>query len=342
MGMNEPRNERLENILASIHRHERFLIATHVRPDGDAIGSLLALTFMLRRLGKTADPFCQDMTPSGQEFLPGVESISHRILQPSLYEVAILVDCGDLMRVGESLVGSIRSIPLLINIDHHISGEPFGDIYWLEPGASSTCEMLYDLSLVLPLDLDNQIATQLYTGLITDTGSFRFANTSKRVLEIAAVLVSAGAKPAYIAGQIYDSLSPQTLRLLSMMLSTLAFHVDGRLATAELTQKMFVETTSSPADSEGFINHLRSVKSVELAMLFREDENGVVHVSMRSKGNADVATFARRFGGGGHQHAAAFRVSGAMDEIRSRCTEEAILYLERSGGEESASKAAMR
>jgi phosphoesterase RecJ-like protein len=200
--MNEPLNLTINRIVASIREHERFLVATHVRPDGDAIGSLLALTYMLRRLGKTADPYCQDDTPEPHRFLAGADRIYHRVPQSAHYDVAILVDCADFMRVGESLAESIHRIPQVVIVDHHVSSEPFGDIYWVEPTASSTCEMLYDLSLHLSIVLNPQIAAQIYTGLITDTGSFRFANTTKRALEIAVDLVSAGAQPAYSAGQI--------------------------------------------------------------------------------------------------------------------------------------------
>jgi phosphoesterase RecJ-like protein len=338
--MTELKNGTIEKVAATIHRHDRFLVATHVRPDGDAIGSLLGLTFMLRRLGKIADPYCENETPAAQEFLPGARGISHRVSRPSSYDVAILVDCGDFLRVGETLAGSIREIPLLINIDHHVSSEPFGDVYWVDPKASSTCEMLYDLSVRLPVELDPEIASQLYTGLITDTGSFRFANTSRRALEIAVSLVSAGAQPAYIAEQVYDSNSPMAVRLLARSLSTVVFLAGDRLATAELTQKMFIETGTSAADSEGFINHLRSVRSVDMAMMFREDRNGVVHVSMRSKGMVDVATFAQKHGGGGHRHAAAFRVPGSISAVRNRFTQEAIEYLGCFDGENSQGVAA--
>jgi phosphoesterase RecJ-like protein len=326
--MNELAQGRIiREIVSSIHEHKRFLIASHIRPDGDAVGSALALTFMLRKLGKQADPYCQDPVPPGQEFLPGVDLIRHALPVASSYDAAILVDCGEFSRVGSALSESIRQIPFLINIDHHVSKAPFGNIYWVEPSASSTCEMLYDLSLNLPLSLDPEIASQLYTGLLTDTGSFRFTNTTKRVLEIATSLVSAGAKPAYIAQQVYDSASPQRLRLLARVLATVSFFADDRLATAELSRKMFTETATSAVDSEGFINHLRSIKQVEMAMIFREEKDGPINVSMRSKGSVDVATFAQTYGGGGHRQAAAFRVPGTLETVRAEYTGKALDYL---------------
>jgi len=326
--MNEQHSEYTGKIVAAIHEHRSFLIAAHVRPDGDAAGSLLALTFMLRQLGKEAVAFTRDPLPPNLEFLPGAEAISHEWTQPSSpYEVAILVDCGELHRVGAPFDEAVRQIPLLINIDHHISNAPFGDLYWVDPSASSTCEMLYHLSLGLQVSLDADIASQLYTGVLTDTGCFRFSNTNRGVLELAARLIGAGARPHYIAERIYDSAPAQQLHLLGQVLSTVAFYADNRLATAELTRKMLAETDTTPADSEGFINHLRSVKSVELAMLFREDKDDLINVSMRSKGRVDVAALAQRFKGGGHRNAAAFKTSGPMEAVRRRFTEEALNHL---------------
>ena len=187
--------------------------------------------------------------------------------------------------------------------------------------------MLYDLALALPVALDPDIASQLYLGLLTDTGSFRFANTNQRVLEIATNLVAAGAMPDAIAQQVYDSASPQRLRLLATVLSSVFFASEDRLAAAMLTQNMFAETGTSPDDSDGFINHLRSVKSVEMAMLFREESHDLTHVSLRSKGEVDVASFAKRYHGGGHRRAAAFRMSGAAADIGQELTAAAERYL---------------
>lgn len=325
--MNDAKSSVIRDVQLAIEQHQRFAVATHVRPDGDAIGSLLGMTFMLRKLGKEVHPYCQDSVPEPQRFLSGSQEIRHTIEEPSFYDASILVDCGGFLRVGNTLADSIGKIPFLINIDHHLNDVPFGDIFWVTPSASSTCEMLYYLCRQLRLTLDPDIATQLYTGLLTDTGSFRFSNTNQQVLEIASELVAAGAQPAYIAEQLYESASPESVQLLARVLATIVFSSDSRLATAALTQDMFAETRTSPEDSEGFINHLRAVKSVDLAMLFREDNNGLVHVSMRSKGEVDVAALAKRHGGGGHRNAAACRISGTLQTISSKLTQEALDYL---------------
>lgn len=326
MGM--ARSDRIQEVVQAILANQRFIVTTHVRPDGDALGSLLAMAFMLRRLGKQVDMYCQDPMPHLYAFLPGADSVIQGVPPNTHHDAAILVDCGDLLRVGPQLAEKIRELPMLINIDHHVSSESFGHACWVESSASSTCEMLFDLFEHLPAAIDPEIATQLYTGLLTDTGSFRFSNTNKRVLEIASKLVEAGADPARIAERVFDSALPQTLKLLARVLSTVSFHADNELATAKLSLGMFAETSTTPAESEGFINHLRSVEPVRMAMLFREDESGVIHVSTRSKGSVDVAAFAQRHGGGGHKRAAAFRVRGGIDEVRREFTQQAVRYLE--------------
>jgi phosphoesterase RecJ-like protein len=192
--------------------------------------------------------------------------------------------------------------------------------------------MLYDLAMSIPLALDCDVATCLYTGLMTDTGSFRFSNTTERVLEVARDLVRSGADPSYIAEQVYDSSSPEQLKLLSQVLTSVRFLARDRLVTAELSQKMLLETSTSAADSESFINHLRSVRPVEIAMLFKEEKDGLINVSMRSKGMVDVATFAQRLGGGGHRHAAAFRVRGHLNDVRLQVTQKALEYLNHGAG----------
>ncbi len=306
----------------------RFAVATHVRPDGDAVGSVLALTTMLRLLGKNADAFCEDPPPPGHDFLAGIDEIRRTWDDSVSYDAAVLVDCGEFNRVGSVLADGLARVPVLVNIDHHVNLNPFGTLSWVDPTASSTCELLYDLAVFLEVPWTADLAAQLYTGILTDTGSFRFSNTTRKVLAIATDLVGHGAQPAFIAAQIYDSGSPQRLRLLARVLATVAFEADDRLATAELTQAMFQETGSSRSDAESFINHLRSIRTVLMAALFREEEDGTVHVSLRSKDPVDVAAFARRYGGGGHRQAAAFRTRGSLSEVRARITRAARLYID--------------
>jgi phosphoesterase RecJ-like protein len=326
--MSKQKNLKIREVISAIRKNERFMIATHVRPDGDAIGSLLAMKLILKRLGKKADAYAQDRFPPEFDFLPGAREVGNKPFDSAEYDAAILVDCGDFDRVGDDLVEFIgKHVPFVINIDHHIPGKPFGDVYWAEPLASSTCEMLFDLCMSLSLAPDAVLSSLLYTGVVTDTGSFRFSNTNQRVFEMICVLVGAGANPAFMATHIYDSATPEKLKLLSQVLGTVEFHDGSRIATAQLTRAMLSNSSASYMDSEGFINHLRSVKSVDLAILFREGSDGLIHVSMRSRQGIDVAKLAQRHGGGGHKQAAACRIPGSIQSVRSMFIGEAVSFI---------------
>lgn len=326
--MNNPQTGKIREIISAIRENERFMVATHVRPDGDAIGALLGMRHILRRLGKQVDVYSQDRFPPEFEFLPGTSEVRARPAGSEDYDVAVFVDCGDSERVGDDLSDFIGSrVPFTVNIDHHCLNQPFGSIYWIETRASSTCEMLFDLCVHLSLAPDAELSSLLYVGIMTDTGSFRFSNTNRRVFEVTSTLVASGADPAYLSRQVYDSTSPEKLNLLARVLGTVEFHAGSRIATAELTRGMLAATSATYMDSEGFINHLRSVKSVDLAILFREGNDGLIHVSLRSKEGIDVARFAQRHGGGGHKQAAACRIAGDLNVVRAAVIGEAIGYV---------------
>ncbi len=326
--MNSPQTGKIREIISAIRENERFMVATHVRPDGDAIGALLGMKHILRRLGKQVDVYSQDRFPPEFEFLPGTPEVRARPAGSEDYDVAVFVDCGDFERVGDDLSDFIGSrVPFTVNIDHHCLNQPFGSIYWIETRASSTCEMLFDLCVHLSLAPDAELSSLLYVGIMTDTGSFRFSNTNRRVFEVTSTLVASGADPAYLSRQVYDSASPEKLNLLARVLGTVEFHAESRIATAELTRGMLAATSATYMDSEGFINHLRSVKSVDLAILFREGNDGLIHVSLRSKEGIDVARFAQSHGGGGHKQAAACRIAGDLNVVRAAVIGEAIGYV---------------
>ncbi len=305
----------LTHVANILFTFNRYLVVTHLRPDGDAIGSLLALKQVLENMGKEVEAYCADPLPENLKFLPGVDSITSDDPTCNDFDVVVFLDCGAPDRAGNVVLPDRIKGCKTINIDHHVNSDPFGDVYWIDTKASSTCEMLYELFKKAEVTIDPSVATCLYTGILTDTGSFQFSNTTGKVLNIAAQLVICGADPQSIAQNIFESASPQRLFLLSKVLNSLKYHADFRVATARLTRSMLAETGANTMDSEGFVNMLRQVKSVKVAVLFREEDNNRVHVGLRSKEHYDVSLFARRFGGGGHAHAAACRLEGDIDHV---------------------------
>lgn len=325
--MSELKSIKIREVISAIRSYHRFMVVTHVRPDGDAMGALVAMQLILGRLGKRVDAYTQDPCPPEYRFLTDMRQIRNKPSGPMDYEATILVDCGDLARVGDDLLEAVQGAAFLINIDHHQVNQPFGNVNWVEATASSTCEMLFDLCMCLSLAPDRALATALYTGILTDTGSFRYPNTNARVFEIISALVGFGADPARIASNVYDSASPEKLKLLAMVLGTTEFHASSRIVTAELSRSMLSDCSSTYMESEGFINHLRSVKSADMAILFREVGDGMIHISMRSRGAINVARLAQLHGGGGHLQAAACRIEGELYSVRAMFIEEAAGYI---------------
>ncbi|SFN02062.1 DHH family phosphoesterase [Thermodesulforhabdus norvegica] len=308
---------------AELFARERYLLLTHVRPDGDAIGSLLALALALEGMGKSVRPLCKDGVPGYLSFLPGADRVVTILPDNAAYDVVVYLDCGAEDRAGDEFLPARFPDSLIISIDHHLQENPFGHVFWIDSRASSTCEMLYHIFSDCGVSLTPDIATCLYTGISTDTGSFQYSNTNERVLRIAADLAAAGADPYYVSTQVYESASPARLLLLGRVLNTLSYHGGKAVAVARLTQKMIREVGADSDDSEGFVNMLRQVKPVKVAVLIKEDEEGgVVRVSLRSKNSYDVAAFSRCFGGGGHVNAAAFEMRGAIEDVERKVIKE--------------------
>jgi phosphoesterase RecJ-like protein len=238
------------------------------------------------------------------------------------------LDCGELDRVGAA-AQMVQRLPKIIHIDHHSSGNDFGTLNLVEPERSSTAEILYEVFQAIPVEVSQAAAENLYTAILTDTGSFRFANTTPRALAIAGALVAQGVEPDRVASAVYDCMSPGRLRLLSLSLKTLSIRAEGRLSAIWVTQQMLAETGTTAADTDGFVNYPRSITSSEIAVFFRELDDGRVNVSLRSRGTQNVAEFARMYEGGGHQNAAAFRLPGPLPEVMSQVLARAEDFLVR-------------
>jgi phosphoesterase RecJ-like protein len=304
----------IEAIAKELRDNKRFLLTTHVNPDGDAIGSLGALALVLEDLGKQVVAYCQDEIPGFLRFLPYSERIVREIPGPNGFDVAVVLDCGELDRIG-SAAEALQQVEKIIHIDHHSSSDDFGQLNLVRPECSSTAEILYEIFQAIPAALSSQAAENIYTAILTGTGSFRFANTTARALDIAAEMVALGVTPEKIASKLYDSMSPERLRLLALSLDTLTLRANGRLATMQVSRRMLEETKTSVMDTDGFVNYPRGINTAEMAIFFREMDSGKVNVSLRSRGRLNVAEFARNYDGGGHHNAAAFRVEGSLTEV---------------------------
>lgn len=305
----------LRKIHELMQKHSSFLVVAHERPDGDAIGSTLAFYHILRGFGKNAVVYSQDRIPENYLFLPGSERIVQELPSVENFEVAIILDCGEMERVGTH-AAEIASIPNLINIDHHMSNGGFCEVCLIDPNASSTGELLFRLLRYSKISLTSEIATCLYAAILTDTGGFRYGNTHSSSLMAAAKLVDGGADPQWISENIYESDPAGRIHLLSMVLPNLILEEDGKVGSLIVTQKALAEARALPEHSEGFVDLPRSIKGVQISILYAETPDSRFKISLRSKGRINIEKVARFLGGGGHTNAAGCRVAGELEDIR--------------------------
>lgn len=305
-----------EEIIRIIQGSDSFVLMTHLHPDGDALGSLLGLAEMLESLGKKVFRYLEEPVSHLYDFLPGctladtdLGALQNFVAAASGKVAAISLDCGDCDRLGREKEDLLNLSPLLV-IDHHRGHREFGDFRWIDSTRSSTGEMIYELAMELGVELSISAAFNIYVAISTDTGSFRYENTSPRTLCIAADLVACGVRPEEVAGHIYDNFTLQRLRLMEQVLATLELFESDQLAFITVTNKMLEECGADAGDVEGFINYPRALRSVKVAVFIKETQDGGISVSLRAKGECDVADIAATFGGGGHRSAAGFRVTG--------------------------------
>jgi bifunctional oligoribonuclease and PAP phosphatase NrnA len=305
----------LTEVLTAIERRERFVLTSHARPDGDAVGSAIACSQILRLMGKSAEVVLHDGVPIIYRPLPFAEQVVQAGAVNGKYEAAIVLECDSVQRTR--LEGLERQF--LINIDHHQSGRPFANVNWIDPSACATAEMVYRLARHAGVEITPEIATCLYTAVLTDTGAFCFAGTSQRTFVLAQELVRAGADPVAIAQNVYFSVPTAKMRLLGAALSTL--QRDGHLAWMYVTRDDMERCGAIDEDCEGLVNYAVGIAGVEVAVFFRETAGHRFRVSLRSKGGLNVACIASRFGGGGHECASGCSVEGplpvAIDRILS-------------------------
>lgn len=306
----------LERAKELIRSSKGIAIGTHIRPDGDALASLLGLARALEQNGLRVSRLCDDKAPTAYQFLPESDQISSEPPEWSP-DLGIVVDCDGLSRVGH-LQGLFAGLPHVIDIDHHGMENAFGDVHLIDGEAGAAAEIVYDLIRSLGAKIDGDTATCLYTGILTDTGRFSYANTTATSLEIASSLVRAGAEPQRIAREVYEERSLAATHLLGVALSRVSFDGDGKVVSAALMLQDFAETGAASVDTEGIIDNIRAISGPFVALLFVEVENRAVRVSFRSDDTIDVSEIALEFGGGGHAMAAGCTVTGGLAEVQER------------------------
>ena len=310
-----------EEIGRAFREHQRFAILSHVRPDGDALGSQLALALSLKQLGKDVRVWNEDGMLEKYSFLARAQLLTKPPSGPEDVDVAIALDTAIQNRLGTAFQ-AIRTAKIWINIDHHPSNPGYGDLVYVDPTAPATGQILFELIKSERLPFDRAIAENLYVAISTDTGSFQYPNTTARTFEIAAELVRAGVDVGRINQQVYENYPRRRVELLRELLRTMRFEGGGRVASFSLSLRTAAELGVLPEDNEGLIDHLRAIRGVIVAVFFEELTDGKVRVSMRSKSEkTDVCAICQKFGGGGHTLAAGARMRGSLAEVEQRILE---------------------
>lgn len=309
-----------------------ILVVTHFYPDGDAIGSLTAFGGILEQLGKDSLLAVDGTPPEKYSYLPGFDRIRDlkKVPLDRTFDTVAILDAGSIERIGLGQNG-IAPKTRILNIDHHFTGALYGDLNLVDVGAAATSEILFRLCRAWNIELTPQIAYGLFTGIVTDTGRFRFANTTAGSVEACASLIAAGVDPGWVIESVYYNLSLESTRALTAALSNLEMHFDDRVAVIGLGLESHTD------DSEGFVDYASSIRGVDLAAFYSEMEPGLFKVSLRSKCSIDVSEIAGRMGGGGHLKAAGYRFRGDLASLRRRLLAEFRRAFEITAGADAAS-----
>lgn len=300
----------LSQVVELIENKQKFGITTHIKPDGDGVGSSLGLCWLLRSLGKSAEVIVRGDVPVSYRSLPGADEIRDVVSIDKKYDAIFVIECSNIDRPGiNGLAGEFT-----VNIDHHATSEHFGTINWIDSTASAVGEMIYNLCKAIGGRVTKEIAECVYMALVTDTGSFHFPNTTDRTLKVASELVKAGARPAEISEAVYNNYPWSRVELMRHVVATIKRHDNGRIATMRQTLEMRERAGAVDGDNNGFVNIPLAARDVLASIYMREVAEGKYRVSLRSKGDINVARVAEKFGGGGHNNAAGCGVEGDWDE----------------------------
>ena len=300
----------LSQVVELIENKQKFGITTHIKPDGDGVGSSLGLCWLLRSLGKTAEVIVRGEVPASYRSLPGADEIRDVESIDRNYDAIFVIECSNLERPGIKGLDS----EFTVNIDHHATSEHFGTINWIDSTASAVGEMIYNLCKAIGGRVTKEIAECVYMALVTDTGSFHFSNTTDRTLKVASELVKAGVKPAEISEAVYNNYPWSRIELMRQVLDTVKRDGTGTVAYMRQTLAMRARAGAVDGDNNGFVNIPLAAREISAVVYMREVGANVYRVSLRSKGNINVARVAEKFGGGGHRNAAGLTVEGDWDE----------------------------
>jgi phosphoesterase RecJ-like protein len=304
----------LQRIRDEIRRRQRFLLTSHARPDGDSIGSQMAMAFALDALGKDVRIVNADPAPEHYQGFPGMDRIEIADRTDSSGADAVIVmECGDLARTG---VAGLEH-PFIVNIDHHAGNSMYGAVNWHDDTAAACGELVFDAIQALGVPLNLEIATHVYLAILTDTGSFHHSNITPRTFDICRQTVEAGVNPAAMARRVFDSNSFGKLKLIGALLDSMELVDEGRLAVLRLDDAMLEACGCTHNDTEGLINLPLTAREIQAVVFFKEGDENAVRVSMRSKYDVDVRKVANAFGGGGHKNAAGFTAPGKLADVRA-------------------------
>lgn len=320
----------LQQIVSAIQSRQRFVISSHARPDGDSLGSQLAMAYALRALGKDVTVINADPAPATLMALPGVSEIR---ISPTVeavddrgFDAAIIMECGDVARTGVAGLDRL----FLINIDHHPGNTGYGQLNWFDETAAACGEMVFDLVRALGAPLTRDIATHVYLAILTDTGSFHYSSISPRTFEISRETLLAGVDPVQMARTVFDSNSMGRLKVFGALLSGMRIDPSQRIAILYLDHDLARLAGGTYDDTEGLINEPLTVKEVQAVVFFKQIEGASYRVSMRSKGNIDIGSVAKTFGGGGHKNAAGCTVTGDIETLKATFVEKMTRAIDKS------------
>jgi bifunctional oligoribonuclease and PAP phosphatase NrnA len=318
----------IANIVDAIRSRQRFVLSSHSRPDGDSIGSQLAMAYALRDLGKHVELVNLDAAPPQLMGFPGVSDIRIAPVVEGGFDAAIIMECSDLARTG--VAGLDRAF--VINIDHHPGNAAYGQINWFDATAAACAEMVFDVIRAMGARMSVEIATHIYLAILTDTGSFHFSNITPKTFDICRQLVEAGVDPVRVSRQVFDSNSMSRLKVMAAVLGGLTFDPTNQIGILFLDHAMARAAGGTYDDTEGLINQPLTVKEVQAVVFFKQSEGDSYRVSMRSKGDIDIGVVAKEFGGGGHKNAAGCSATGPIEALKTMFTEKIRRAVELQNG----------